>query len=132
MGGLNVGSLRGKNWALLGKWWWRFRVEVDALWVKVVKSIHGIDEGWLDGVYHGEGGVWGDIMKIGLSIDKLDVGFTNSFLKEVGNGENTRFWDDVWVGNCRLRDKFPRLFRLERNKGVNVRGRVLLEADGWR
>nr|GEW96461.1 putative RNA-directed DNA polymerase, eukaryota, reverse transcriptase zinc-binding domain protein [Tanacetum cinerariifolium] len=43
--GLNIGSLRAKNLALLGKWWWRFRKEDDGLWVKVIKSIHGDFEG---------------------------------------------------------------------------------------
>ena len=49
LGGLNIGSLRAKNWALMGKWWWRFWVEGDALWVKVIRSIHGSDGGLTGG-----------------------------------------------------------------------------------
>ena len=44
-GGLNIGSLKVKNLALLGKWWWRFRNERDALWCRLIKSIHGLDGG---------------------------------------------------------------------------------------
>ncbi|GJW28722.1 reverse transcriptase domain, reverse transcriptase zinc-binding domain protein [Tanacetum coccineum] len=40
-GELNIGSLRGKNLALLGKWWWRFKKEGGSLWVRVIKNIHG-------------------------------------------------------------------------------------------
>jgi len=39
-GGLGVGDLATKNAALLFKWWWRFVQEDEALWKKVVKSIH--------------------------------------------------------------------------------------------
>ncbi|GJX27629.1 hypothetical protein Tco_0235708 [Tanacetum coccineum] len=28
-----------------GKWWWRYRVDHDALWCRVVRSIHGADGG---------------------------------------------------------------------------------------
>lgn len=45
LGGLNIGSLNLKNLALLGKWWWRFRVEHNSLWVKVISSIYGRDGG---------------------------------------------------------------------------------------
>lgn len=37
-GGLGMVNLELKNWALLAKWWWRFRVKRDALWRKVVVS----------------------------------------------------------------------------------------------
>ncbi|GJY92863.1 putative RNA-directed DNA polymerase, partial [Tanacetum coccineum] len=45
LGGLNIGSLRAKNLALLGKWWWRFKNEGRNLWVNVIKSIHGASGG---------------------------------------------------------------------------------------
>ncbi|XP_071738627.1 uncharacterized protein [Rutidosis leptorrhynchoides] len=44
-GGLNIGSLHSKNLALLGKWWWRFKTETNALWVKVIHSIYGSNGG---------------------------------------------------------------------------------------
>ncbi|GJR02955.1 RNA-directed DNA polymerase, eukaryota, reverse transcriptase zinc-binding domain protein [Tanacetum coccineum] len=62
LGGLNIGSLRAKNLALLGKWWWRFRKEGDGLWVRVIKSIHG-DCGGL-------GGVLGDGRDIRFWVDR--------------------------------------------------------------
>ncbi|XP_071695278.1 uncharacterized protein [Rutidosis leptorrhynchoides] len=46
-GGLNIGSLKAKNLALLAKWWWRFHVEKDALWVKIIQSLFGKDGGWV-------------------------------------------------------------------------------------
>ncbi|XP_071716755.1 uncharacterized protein [Rutidosis leptorrhynchoides] len=53
-GGLNVGSLKNKNLALLGKWWWRFKTDTTSLWTKLIRSIYGIDSGLrsVDGLAH--------------------------------------------------------------------------------
>ncbi|GJR55418.1 hypothetical protein Tco_1405939 [Tanacetum coccineum] len=79
--------------------------------VKVIRSIHGSDEG-LTG---GEGcrdsnnrGVWIDIVRVGQDIDEVGIEFTSSIVKKVGSGNNTAFWIDMWVGNRRLCDIFPR------------------------
>ncbi|GJU66242.1 hypothetical protein Tco_1252501 [Tanacetum coccineum] len=46
-----------------------------------------------------------------LSVHGIDL---HSLLKiKIGNGENTRFWIDKWVGDTQLSIDFPRLFRLE-------------------
>ncbi|PWA48691.1 RNA-directed DNA polymerase, eukaryota, Reverse transcriptase zinc-binding domain protein [Artemisia annua] len=36
-----IGSLSTSNLGLLGKWWWRFHTELDALWCQVISFIHG-------------------------------------------------------------------------------------------
>lgn len=43
-GGLGVSCLFAFNRALLFKWIWRFKTQQRALWVKIVKAIHG--SGW--------------------------------------------------------------------------------------
>lgn len=43
--GLALGSLELKNWALLAKWFWRFRKEKEALWRKVIVAKYGVEEG---------------------------------------------------------------------------------------
>ncbi|GJS00740.1 RNA-directed DNA polymerase, eukaryota, reverse transcriptase zinc-binding domain protein [Tanacetum coccineum] len=40
-GGLNIGSLKAFNLALLQKWGWRLFTSPNDLWVKVVKAFHG-------------------------------------------------------------------------------------------
>ena len=45
---LNIDSLQASNWALVGKQWWRFRVDRDRLWVRIIKSIYGEDGGLRD------------------------------------------------------------------------------------
>ena len=84
VGGLNIGSLRAKNLALVGKWWSRFKIEGDALWVRVIKSRYGKSGGLdVDGVGSrvGRSGLWCDIVKVGLDIDKVGIGFSSSFSK---------------------------------------------------
>ncbi|GKE18210.1 hypothetical protein Tco_1425787 [Tanacetum coccineum] len=41
---------------------------------------------------------------------------------KVGDGSRVSFWDDRWVGGVRLRDRFPRLYHLDRCKAVKVAG----------
>jgi len=40
----------------------------------------------------------------------------------VGNGMNTSFWRDIWVGNSSLCDSFPFLFSISKQKEACVRG----------
>jgi len=35
---------------------------------------------------------------------------------KLGNGRRIRFWEDKWVGNLQLKQKFPRLHFLSPNK----------------
>ena len=91
--GLNIRSLRQKNHALIGKWWWRFWLEKDALWSKVIRSIH--DRDWGLGVgnsyVESRSGILVDIIKVGcdtikrgwislpLSLARLVPGNVNHF-----------------------------------------------------
>ena len=69
-------------------------MECDALWVKEIRSIHGSDGGLTGGEglrdrYNG--GVWNDIVRVGVDIDKVGVDFTSSIVYKVGSGNNTIF-----------------------------------------
>jgi hypothetical protein len=39
---------------------------------------------------------------------------------KVGNGKKVRFWHDIWLGNCPLKIKFPRLYRISRQQDFSV------------
>ncbi|GJX77884.1 F-box domain containing protein [Tanacetum coccineum] len=135
LGGLDIGSLKACNLALLGKWWWRFRVEEDRLWVKLIKSIYG-EYGGLgeEGVSRrSSGGKWSDIIKVGNDIEKTQVPFIGYFRKKVGDGCNTLFWLNQWLGDFKLSVRFPILFALESNKQVSMSGRGSWVIDGgWK
>ncbi|GJX49233.1 putative ribonuclease H-like domain-containing protein [Tanacetum coccineum] len=88
-----------------------------------IKSVHEACGG-LEGlhVWRGdEGGRgWTDIIKIGVEIDGVRVDFTHSCLGVLGGGRDIRCWDDGWVENKILRDRFPRLYHMDSRKEGSV------------
>ncbi|KAK9047910.1 hypothetical protein SSX86_033128, partial [Deinandra increscens subsp. villosa] len=49
----------------------------------------------------------------------------------IGNGEDTRFWEDIWVGNESLAWKYPRLYALEINKSCKIADRIVGSSRNW-
>ncbi|XP_071715114.1 uncharacterized protein [Rutidosis leptorrhynchoides] len=131
-GGLNIGSLKSKNLALLGKWWWRFYTETNSLWAKVVRSVYG-PSGGLDldanSIRSLNPTTWNDILLTGCELEEKGICFRKSFKKTVGNGQSTTFWDERWIGQDKLKNIFPRLYRLEKNNSVKVADRIDFVAD---
>nr|GFB69635.1 RNA-directed DNA polymerase, eukaryota, reverse transcriptase zinc-binding domain protein [Tanacetum cinerariifolium] len=103
------------------------------MWVSVVKSIYGKDGFVGDLVESGGGrsGIRGDIVRVGQDIDRVGVGFSSSFTRKVGDGSCVSFWDDIWVGGTKLRDRFSRLYHLDRCIEAKVAGRDIWGDDGW-
>ncbi|XP_071695221.1 uncharacterized protein [Rutidosis leptorrhynchoides] len=131
-GGLNIGSLLSKNLALLGKWWWRFKTETNALWVKVIRSVYGSCGGLEAGADFGHSSprsTWTNILLAGKQIDELNISFSKSFSKILGDGSSTSFWHDVWIGDDKLCNRFQRLYRLEVSKDAAVCDRISVEGD---
>ena len=48
-----------------------------------------------------------------MNIKEIFMGFG---LFKVKDGSQTRFWEDTWLGNKPLKDKFPLLFNIVRRK----------------
>jgi len=42
--------------------------------------------------------------------------FRSELVRKVGNGKETCFWLDIWVGDTSLRERFPRFFSLSTQK----------------
>ncbi|XP_071688327.1 uncharacterized protein [Rutidosis leptorrhynchoides] len=73
-GGLNIGSLKGKNLALLGKWRWRFHTEINSLWTKIITSIYGSHGGFDSDDSHRHSpphGSWFNVINAGKTLDSL-------------------------------------------------------------
>ncbi|XP_071704364.1 uncharacterized protein [Rutidosis leptorrhynchoides] len=119
--------------ALLGKWWWRFRVEHDAFWVKVIKSIHGRDGGLgnSNSFISNRGSIWNGIRNIDKEFYKINLDFSNSFVKVVSDGSETLFWEDKWLGEQPLHVMFNRLYRLETSKDATVRNRIIQQDSSF-
>ncbi|GJS52110.1 hypothetical protein Tco_0625472 [Tanacetum coccineum] len=44
----------------------------------------------------------------------------SSFSERVGNGEDTKFWEDTWFNDIALKVQFPRVYALESQKDISV------------
>ncbi|RVW30191.1 putative ribonuclease H protein [Vitis vinifera] len=115
-GGLGLRYLKEFNHALLGKWLWRFPTERESFWRRVIVGKFGeVQGGWTTReVRESYGtGLWKDIRK----------GWEEFFLRTricIGNGRRTRFWWDIWVGDSKLKDLFPLLFRIAAHNSAVV------------
>ena len=95
VGGLGIRRLRSFNSVLLSKWLWRYGMETDALWRRVIKVKYGNDwGGWCTKKVTNAYGVslWRHIRSGWMSFSKL-------LLYEVGDGTRVKFWKHVWCGD---------------------------------
>ncbi|RVW39007.1 Exocyst complex component SEC8 [Vitis vinifera] len=116
-GGLGLRKIILLNKALLGKWVWRFAIEKDNLWKKVLLVKYGHEGfGWRTNEVRGTYGVgvWKEILKEACWC-------WDNFQFKVGKGTKIKFWTDHWCDNAALSQIFPQLFTLavQRNATVN-------------
>ncbi|KAJ0589790.1 putative RNA-directed DNA polymerase [Helianthus annuus] len=124
-GGLGLQHLRDVNFALLSKWGWRYKIEFDNLWVKVVNAIHDGGSAWdFLPLKKSIGGVWHNIVSAIKRPTVGNVPLRNFFKGEVNNGVRILFWLDPWLFDIPLKEKFPNLFKLEVVKTCSVHDRL--------
>lgn len=58
-------------------------------------------------------------------MEDLGLSFMDSFSRSIGNGADIKFWSDRWLEGGRFKDRFPRLWALEREKKVKLRDRIV-------
>ncbi|GLT77628.1 hypothetical protein SLA2020_491960 [Shorea laevis] len=110
-GGLGVKNLEHFNLALLGKWRWRFLIKKEALWVKVIRERYGTSrkEGW-----------WKKLCELDEEKTRFKGWLKEGIVKVVGEGNETYFWEDRWVGERPLKEKYERLYRIAVKQEVLV------------
>ncbi|GJX40419.1 RNA-directed DNA polymerase, eukaryota, reverse transcriptase zinc-binding domain protein, partial [Tanacetum coccineum] len=118
-GGLGVGSLAAFNKALLFKWKWRLRDNPNALWVRLVTSIHG-EGGTRSSSRYGAMSPWVNIERAMKQLEVKGFHTDNFYRIKVEIGDKTSFWRDQWLGDRPLIEQFMRLFPLDPDPDAKV------------
>ncbi|GKV41384.1 hypothetical protein SLEP1_g48927 [Rubroshorea leprosula] len=127
-GGLGVKDLRKFNLALLGKWWSRLAEGEEDLLYKVIREKYGSNGGnWLNWIEEGKqkGSLWWrDVCRLDYSCSNRVGWLLDGFKLKLGEGISVKFWEDVWIEDKTLANKFPRLFlnSLGRTKSISQMG----------
>ncbi|GJV20810.1 hypothetical protein Tco_1369830 [Tanacetum coccineum] len=129
-GGLNIGSIKAFNLALLQKWRWRLFTSPNDLWVKVVKAFHG-HEGGFDNNGYSFKGTWANIVGSSNFLHSKGIILNNSFRFNAGCGTRIRFWKDIWVGEAPLSIRYNRLYRLDLDKDCLITDRIINGQWHW-
>ena len=134
LGGLGIGSIHQKNLALLAKWIWRFLSEPHPLWRKLVqeKYHYGHLFSILDLEVPKHGGPWKAICAALFSNPQAKALLMAKIRKKIGNGKDSYFWHDCWLGDHPLKIICPRLFRLSSAKNSHVAFFCLWDGLKWK
>jgi hypothetical protein len=131
-GGLGVRDLRLVNTSLLSKWRWKLLSRDDELWKEVVIARYGVDVigkknlGVIDVTRLGSYW-WKDL----CLLDKDSNWSCNAIGKKVGDGASTSFWNEKWIGEQTLRQRFPRLFGISLQKFDSINDMGNLRDGRW-
>jgi hypothetical protein len=112
-GGLGIEVLDIKNRCLLSKWLFKLLSE-KGVWQELLqkkylrgKTLSQVQAKPADSHF------WKGIM--GVKDEFFHLGSFN-----VGDGNSTRFWEDVWLGDTPLSEQYPSLYNITRSKNVLV------------
>lgn len=123
LGGLGVRDVRVVNVSRLAKWRWRLIQPEHSLWKEVLFCKYGSRIGFLLNAYANlwpafASRWWLDVVTLeGVAGANW---FNTEVVRKVGNGMNTRFWLDHWMGNAALCVSYPRLFSISNQKDALV------------
>jgi hypothetical protein len=123
LGGLGVRDIRVVNISLLTKWRWRLLSVDQSMWKKVIIGKYGQsacgkvvigeeNKPWFSSLW------WRDVCSIGNNLNT--DWFSQYAVKRIGNGRQTSFWKDKWLGDFSLMNKFPRLYSISTQKEGTV------------
>nr|GEY35892.1 RNA-directed DNA polymerase, eukaryota, reverse transcriptase zinc-binding domain protein [Tanacetum cinerariifolium] len=63
---------------------------------------------------------WGSILSSVNSLKSKGIDLFSYCSRKIGNGNDSRFWDDIWCGQQPLKEVFPRIYSLDTDKGCFI------------
>jgi hypothetical protein len=112
-GGLGFLDTRAMNTALLTKWIFKLDRGDKNLALEVLRRKYLGDNSFCQNKQRGCSQFWQGLMK-------AKEWYKKGTKWRIGNGRKTKFWHDVWLEDCPLKNKFPRLFRICRQQDWSV------------
>nr|GEZ93570.1 RNA-directed DNA polymerase, eukaryota [Tanacetum cinerariifolium] len=121
VGGLGVSSYYALNRALILKWVWRFVSQDGSLWFRVIQALHGT---LLESHQVQITSLWSSMLREMHVLVLKGFDLMAHCKKRIGDGNNTSFWRDPWIGDQPLCLMFLRLFVLEKEKEITVASKL--------
>ncbi|KAK3226019.1 hypothetical protein Dsin_005881 [Dipteronia sinensis] len=134
-GGLGIGSVLDRNKWLLAKWAWRFGVEDSPLQKRIICAKYGVPLdsllwNWNNGATSSAfSKAVGGLFSQGSTMEKV---INDDLRVIVGRGDRARLWEDVVLEGISLKEAFPRVFILAKNKTGVVRDFCAWEGNVWK
>ncbi|GJY72941.1 RNA-directed DNA polymerase, eukaryota, reverse transcriptase zinc-binding domain protein, partial [Tanacetum coccineum] len=92
----------------------------DSLWSRVIKAIYGVDGEVNKVSKYASRSCWRDIINEVRKLKDQGINMRDFMYIKVGNGETTKFWDDIWIGSKPLKLLFPRIYALDNIKDASI------------
>lgn len=112
-GGLGFVDTRSMNTVLLAKWCYKLDRGEDNLALKVLRNKYLQGNSICQSNVSGGSQFWQGLMN-------AREWYERGSKWSVGNVSTVRFWHDVWLENCPLKIRFPKLFRINRQQNWSV------------
>ncbi|EOY07997.1 Uncharacterized protein TCM_022315 [Theobroma cacao] len=133
-GGLGIINMEVKNRALLNKWLWRYGSEMGSLWREViVKKVGGNLINLIPEMSANKrvSTVWKNIIKPLSPTNDFSLQVSTDMQLVVGDGSRILFWADRWTDGGILKDLYPIIFALVRNKDGYIQEFGRWEEEVW-
>jgi hypothetical protein len=96
-------------------------VDREGLWFRVLVARYGLEHGRLREGGRGGSAWWREIVRIRDGVGGIRDGwFGESVTRRVGDGSDTFFWSDPWLGGSPLCERFGCLYDLAASKSRTV------------
>ncbi|GKA88475.1 RNA-directed DNA polymerase, eukaryota, reverse transcriptase zinc-binding domain protein [Tanacetum coccineum] len=105
---------------LLLKWVWRFRYDRNSLWTRFIKALYGNSGSIETPSKVAYSSTWLNIVTEFSMLKNQGMDLLSFMKKKVGDGQDTFFWEEVWMGDMTFKSRFPRVYALESDKKITV------------
>ena len=117
---MGIKDIHRFNVTLLAKWKWRLSSKEVGEWKNVIESRYGDWRDMANSTGDRKNSYWWKDLGSICEVHSATNWFDKRISWKHGNGDKIRFWEDWWVGEGKLMDKFPRLYVICLGRGKTI------------